>query len=93
MKPRLSKPKSQLAEVLYELLRGPITRMSIMRDTGILNLTARIAELRLDYFIKIDCERVKTLNKHKRKINYGKWTIDKEYLDLARGLYTTSINI
>ena len=73
----LEKPKNQTAEVLYELIQaGFITRRSIMNDLGILNLTARIADLRIRYDIEIKCTRVKAVNKHGRAVIYGLWSID-----------------
>lgn len=72
----MKKPNNQTAEVLYELIKkSAITRMSIMTQTGILNLTARIADLRIRYGINVICDKVLTKNKHGRPISYGKWRL------------------
>ncbi|NJL75298.1 MAG: hypothetical protein HC892_09970 [Saprospiraceae bacterium] len=84
----MKSPKTQTAEVLYELLTNKsITRASIMTDTGILNLTARIADLRLRAHISIDCAYVNVLNKHGRKVRYGKWSINPSDIDYAKEAY------
>lgn len=84
----LDKPKNQNAEVLYELLNRPcIDRRNILLDTGILNPTARIAELRIQHGINIDCDYIKTRNKHKRTIRYGLWSIKPEDKAFAAEVY------
>ena len=77
----LPKPKTQVTEVLYMLLtRESINVRQMMFDTGILNLTARISDLRTKYNIDIICQDIKTKNKFERKISYGQWTLsDKEH--------------
>lgn len=73
---KMKKPNNQTAEVLYELImKSAITRMSIMYQTGILNLTARISNLRNKHGIIIICDKVETTNKHGRNISYGKWRL------------------
>lgn len=73
----LQPPKNQTAEVLYELLtNGPINRRDILINTGILNVTARISDIR-KHGINVKCEMIKTKNKHNRSISFGKWSIDK----------------
>ena len=57
--------------------------MSIMLQTGILNVTARIANLRNNFGIIILCERVVTTNKHGRTINYGKWKLSNKQSAIA----------
>lgn len=76
----LTKPVTQKAEVLYELLtQDSITRMYMFQVTGILNLTARIANLRINDDLDIVCENVDIRNKHGRIVTYGKWNLpDKE---------------
>jgi hypothetical protein len=70
-------PKNQTAEVLFELINNSyITRSTILINTGILNLTARISDLRLRHNVDVICQKVNTINKHKRKINYGKWYVN-----------------
>jgi hypothetical protein len=80
------KPNNQTCEVLYELLTNAfITRMQIFDQTGILNVTARIANLRNDHGLKILCNQAKAVNKHGRKITYGMWYVEDK--QIARELY------
>jgi hypothetical protein len=82
----MDKPKNQTAEVLYELMTNEfITRKSIMNDTGILNLTARIADLRIRHNLTVDCKKVLATNKHGRGISYGKWSTPN--IELAVEVY------
>jgi len=75
----MTQPKNQTAEVLYELLNNaPITRASILRSTGVLNPTARIADLRIRYGVNVTCEKINTKNKFLRPISYGSWSIKGE---------------
>ena len=76
----LKPPKNQKAEVLYELLtQEKITFKSVFLKTGIVEINARISDLRLDYGLIIPCNWIKTINKHNRKIRYGSWKLmDKE---------------
>lgn len=76
----ISHPKNQTAEVLYFLLKNEkIDYKLIYVPTGILNLSARISDLRLDYGLDIPCKEVETKNKFGRKISYGTWSLtDKE---------------
>lgn len=76
----LNYPKNQLSEVLYELLTNEIiTFKSNFEATGILNLSARISDLRLNYGLEIPCIEIEAKNKHGRKISYGSWKlIDKD---------------
>jgi hypothetical protein len=51
----------------------------MMADTGILNIKARISDLRLKYNLSIDTEMVKVQNKYGRKVSFGQWKLtDKE---------------
>jgi hypothetical protein len=77
---QLATPKNQTAEVLYFLLQvDKITFSYIYAMTGILNLSARLSNLRLDYGLEIPCVEVETKNKFGRKISYGTWSLkDKE---------------
>lgn len=80
---KIEKPKNQTAEVLYLLINNNcINRQSIMFDTGILNVTARIANLRNIHQIAIDCKRFETTNKFGRMVSYGQWSISKKPNDL-----------
>jgi hypothetical protein len=73
---KLSKPINQTAEVLYLLLKNKsITRKTAILDTGILNVSARIADLRNKYNINVICLKISTTNKFGRNINYGSWSI------------------
>jgi hypothetical protein len=69
-------PKNQLAEVLYLLLtQKSITVKSAMNDIGILNLSARISDLRIKHNLIIECRKINTKNKFGRDINYGKFLL------------------
>lgn len=69
-------PKNQTAEVLYLLLtQKSITVKSAMNDIGILNLSARISDLRLKHNLIIECRKINTKNKFGRSITYGTWTL------------------
>lgn len=76
----LANPKNQTAEILYFLLHNDSINFSyIYTETGILNFSARISDLRLNYGLEIPCTEVETKNKFGRKISYGTWKlIDKE---------------
>ncbi len=54
----------------------------MMLDTGILNVTARIANLRNAYNLIIDCEMFPVRNKFGRPIKYGLWRLE----DKAKGI-------
>jgi hypothetical protein len=73
---KLKKPVNQMAEVLYLLLKNKsVTRRSALLDTGILNVPARIMDLRNIHHIPIILTRVSAVNKFGRSINYGSWSI------------------
>jgi hypothetical protein len=73
---KLKKPTNQLAEVLYLLLKNKsVTRRSALLDTGILNVPARIMDLRNIHHIPIVLTRVAAVNKFGRGVNYGSWSI------------------
>lgn len=76
----LTSPVNQMSEVLYELItRDNITRMEFFQSTGILNVTARIANLRIKYDLDIVCKDINIRNKHGRIVTYGQWSLpDKE---------------
>lgn len=80
MKIKIDKPTTQMNEVLYMLLkRNSINVKQMMFDTGILNLTARISDLRIKHNLNIECETINTTNKFGRSIKYGKCVLtDKE---------------
>lgn len=72
----LARPRNQNAEVLYELLfSARLSRIDFLSRTGILNVTARIANLRINHNIVIQCDRRKVKNKHGRPVSYGVWSI------------------
>ena len=77
---QLENPKNQKAEVLFYLIKEDfITYSSIYYATGIINLNARISNLRLDHNLIIPCTSIKSINKHGRDIQYGSWKlINKE---------------
>lgn len=75
----LNKPKNQNAEVLYLLIKRIwITRLTVITDLGILNVTARIANLRIKYGIDVKCKKISTINKHGREIKYGAWFVENK---------------
>ena len=70
----IAKPKNQTAEVLYLLLtQKSITVKSAMNDIGVLNLSARISNLRLKHNLLIECRKTITTNKFGRSITYGRF--------------------
>lgn len=72
----MKKPKNQKAEVLYELIkRKSINRMQIMQECGILNVTAIISILRLDYNLPIKTTDIAAINKHGRAVQYAHWSL------------------
>lgn len=78
-------PKSQNQEVLYCLIKKQvISRKQMMADTGILNLTARISDLR-DLGLKIKCIDREVTNKFGRKTKYGLWRLEDK--EKAKELY------
>lgn len=82
-------PTNQTAEVLYEILNNDsVSRKDILISTGVLNPTARIADLRIRHGLNISCERITVKNKFSRKISYGLWSIkgDDEIVR-AKGVY------
>lgn len=84
---KINKPTNQRAEVLYLLIKHDcINRRDVLLDTGILNVTARIANLRNSHQIAIDCKRIETKNKFGRKISYGQWSISKRICALTNVL-------
>lgn len=85
----MQSPTNQTAEVLFEILNNPsISRKEILISTGVLNPTARIADLRIRYGLNISCERISVLNKFSRRISYGKWSIKGELeIERAKVIY------
>ena len=82
-------PTNQTAEILYEILNNPsVSRKDILINTGVLNPTARIADLRIRHGIDISCEVVRTVNKFSRIVKYGRWSIrGKENIERAHAVY------
>lgn len=79
MKQILPLPNSQLQETLYELIKNPsITVRQMMAETGMLNVKARISNLRLIYNLPIETEMIKVKNKYGRTSRFGQWSIPKE---------------
>jgi hypothetical protein len=85
----MKNPTNQTAEVLYEILNNEsVSRKDILISTGVLNPTARIADLRIRYGIDITCESVKTRNKFSRQVTFGMWSIrGQENIEKARAVY------
>ncbi len=77
----MKQPQSQLQEVLYFLLtRKTISCRQMMFDTYILNLSARLSDLKLDHGIEIKMTKTHRTNKFDRKISYGTWgLVDREH--------------
>lgn len=72
---KLPKPTSQTQEVLYELInRISIDRRSMMLSCGVLNLTARISNLRYKG-IAIKTTEIETINKFGREISYAQYSL------------------
>ena len=84
----IKKPTNQLQEVLYSLLTmDSISVKQMMNDTGILNLSARMSDLKHKHNVIIEIKEVKTVNKHGREISYGTWKL-KDRIS-AREVYDT----
>ena len=77
----LNQPNNQTQEVLYELImHDKINRREMFISTGILNLTARISDLRNKHDIGILCTEIEVINKFGRKVSYGEWSlINRDY--------------
>lgn len=72
----MTSPTNQTAEVLFEILNNvSVSRKDILINTGVLNHTARIADLRIRHGLIIHCERISVKNKFSRSITYGLWSI------------------
>ena len=85
---QLQRAKNQVAEVLYELLtKKKINRRDVMNETGILNLSARIGDLRIKHNLTVKLEQVKTKNKHGRRVVYGNWLIPDDEKEKALEVY------
>lgn len=62
--------------LLYLQQNGSMTRLEAMSELGILNVTARIADLRKEgYNIKANLIAVK--NKFGRTVKYADWILEK----------------
>ena len=87
----LPQPKSQLQEVLCELiLNKAISVRQMMADTGILNIKARILDLRR-IGLEIDTEMIKVQNKYGRSAKFGQWSIPESSKEKARLTYLKMI--
>lgn len=75
----MKQPTNQTAEVLYELLTAKhrLSFSDIYARTGIINLTARISNLRRAG-LNVFCLEIKTKNKHGRLVSYGTWSVSGE---------------
>ena len=85
MNEQLTRPKTQLQEVLYALL----TRISITRRSlpDVLNLTARIADLRVRHAIDVRCREEKHKNKYGHQMHFGYWFLAADARDTAQTVY------
>lgn len=89
MENQLPQPKTQTAEVLYEFLHSDsLTRSDFFKSTHILNVTARIADLR-KLGLNIICEHKNVQNKFGRKVSFGAWSLAKEDKEKAVKIYRT----
>jgi len=83
--PPLPLPTSQTQEVLHELItRKTVSRAQFFKFCGILNVTARIADLR-KLGLEIRCEEIPVPNKFKRVVKYGNWSLAN--IETATELY------
>lgn len=74
----LPAPSNQKEELLYMLLNSKtLSRRQILIQSGILNPTARIADLR-NLGVIIDCDNIKVKNKFNRSVTYGAWSISNK---------------
>lgn len=72
----MTQPTTQLEEVLFMLLNyKEITYQKAFFNSGIINLTARISDLRNVYFLDVPCKKVETKNKFGRTVHYGSWSL------------------
>ena len=85
----ITRPRTQTAEVLYELLTSKqTTRRDFFNRTGILSVTSRITELR-KLGLNILCEWQDAKNKHDRPIRFGAWSLPETEKEKAREIYRT----
>lgn len=74
-KEELPPPKNQVMEVLnYLINKGIATTRDIQRDCYVLNVTAKISELR-KLGVQIICDEIKGKNKFGREITFGSFKI------------------
>lgn len=68
---------TQKEEVLnYLMENSSMTRIEAMTELHILNVTARIADLRKEGY-NIKATLIHTKNKYGRKVSYAKWSLEK----------------
>jgi hypothetical protein len=80
-------PNSQLQEVFRELLLNDfISVRQMMADTGILNIKARISELRR-IGLPIATDMVSVTNKYGRSARFGQWHLKPEAKQKAKEIY------
>lgn len=81
---KLAKPSNQTAEILFELINKiNVSRSELHTLTGVLNVTAIISILRLDWGIDVRCDMKETKNKHGSVVRYGVYRLnpeDKEFV-------------
>ena len=82
---KLKLAKTQTTEVLYYLLkRDSITFSQIHFDTGIINLSARLSDLKHHHDLPIEIKYIERKNKFGRAIRFGSWILT----DKQKGLIT-----
>ena len=87
----LKKPINQLSEVLFYLItKKYITFSQIHQETGIINLSARLSDLKISHNLPIKLNNVKTTNKFGRKIEFGSWCLQDKIKGIE--IYNEIIN-
>lgn len=76
---KISKPESQIQEVLYYLItRIYIDRRQMMLSVGVWNLPDVIMKLRRNYGLTIKLLEIEVKNKFGRKVTYGKYKLENK---------------
>lgn len=92
---RIPLPKSQMQEVLYELIkRLYIDRRTMMLSCNVWNLTARISNLR-DKGLKIVSNEIVSFNKYGRTISYVQYSLQskKEAVKIYEAMKANQVGI
>lgn len=85
---RILSPLNQTQEVLYMLIvNKSVARKEFMDQALVMNAPAIIHRLRVDYNIPIETNKVSAINKFKRSVNYGVYSIKNENKGKAVAIY------